>query len=375
MPELLFIPSKIAIDLAVMAKAKVASRPSNLSTERIQDSSDEDESQVQRQTPKSKSKISAVKASSNVQSSAKKTKRKSPTPEVDASSPSDEEESEASGTDEDEEDESDESDDNSEPSSRSKQKRPSPVPQSTASRKKVKTTPAATVKIPAHPFKAPKGYESMTLSVSDYASDMSLFDNLSDKQIWHISVPDSVSINSIKELDIEAVLKGRPILSKNGVEYNMQPLPSRKEVIFLPHGPEVKYRPSARAIDRSFHMREVSIRPELGDDTSLIFTATEIGKPKEIRKQPEGLRTRYVPYGAPTVQAGPEDVEMDDAFEVPADVAATLSSPARSRVNGDKGHEKNPEKKKKKKQQNSGDDASTEKKKKRKRMLVDEEAL
>ncbi|KAI1621211.1 DNA-directed RNA polymerase I subunit RPA34.5-domain-containing protein [Exophiala viscosa] len=324
-----------------MAKSKEASRPSPLSQERVQDSSDENESQ----SAESESESGSTQASSSDEED------KGP-PKVNGQ---------------------DDSDTESTLSPVVRQKRPSPgVTQS--SRKKAKTN-SQTVQIAAKPYKAPSGYEPLTMTASDYAADTAtLFDNLTGKQIWHISVPDTVTIDSIKELDIQAVLKGEPIVSKNGVDYNMQPVPPRNETVLLPQGTKSTYKQCPTKIERSFHLREMIKKSKSQEEAPVVFTATATGKPKVVRKQPEGLKMRYTPYGATPIQEDAEDVEMDDVFHVPSEVL-----------------EPSPKKKSKKSKETIQDSSSgrtpepttlvpdsqtsIEKKKKKKRRLVDANVL
>ncbi|KIY03233.1 uncharacterized protein Z520_01700 [Fonsecaea multimorphosa CBS 102226] len=377
-----------------MGKKVEAVRNSVLSEERVYDSSDEDENEQssEQETPKPKSKSSQSKTPNGIKTFSQKTSQRLPSSNASSSATAsdndteEDEDEEQDGVEDEVEDEEDDSDNESAstPSPSSSRKRLSPGVPETPSSKRVKTTTRDKVSIPPKPFQRPKGYEPLTWSASDYASDMDLFDDLSNKQIWHISVPSSVSIDSIKELDIEAVLRGQPILSRNGIDYGMNPLPSKDEVILLPHGSDGKYKQCARKIERSFLMREVdtakSTSPSKADNPQVVFTATQIGAPKQIRKQPEGLKMRYVPYGvSPSQVDREEDVEMRDTLHIPPDVDAQMSSsPVQSRkarrnqTNGEAANEKSPEKKLR-----GADDtpASSEKKKKKKRKLVDEKVL
>ncbi|KAL2441905.1 hypothetical protein ABEF95_016836 [Exophiala dermatitidis] len=348
-----------------MSKAKETARPSNLSEERVQDSSDEEPSSVTKSTPKQKpqSKVS------------KKPKQKSPTSESEEGS------TDASS----ESDGSDESEDESDSSSTSGQQKRTAPSTTESPRKKPKTAPtSAAVHIAPKAFKPPQGYEPVAVSAPDYASEVgTLFDDLSSKQIWHISIPDSVSIDSIKELDIKAATGGEPILSKDGVKYNLKSLESKEEVVFLPQGKTMRYQQNSKRVDQSFVLQEMSGAPKSKKDASSVFTATDIGKPKPVRQQPGGLKMRYVPYGAPALPETPEDededVEMKDTLDIPAELEPKSSqSTSKKSKHGsqDAVNGKTPEKKKKKKDAHTADQqASPEKKKKKRRHLVDENVL
>jgi len=276
-----------------MAKKKEIAKQSNLSEEVVHDSSDEDEPQ-----------IAEVESESESEST-------TPT----SNTEDDSESSDDSGRD-------DSESESSASSVPSKKRHSESIPETPL--KRAKRTTSSTVRIAPKPFKAPTGYEPVTLSTSDHASDSAtLFDDLTGKQIWHISVPDSVSIESIAKLDIQAALRGEKIHSKDGVDYNMQYISSTNETVLLPEGPKSTYKQAAR-IERSFRMQEMTTKPDVQDDDAtqmpLVFTATQTGKPKVVREQPQGLKMRYFPYGAPPATEQLEDVEMTDTFQVPEGV-------------------------------------------------------
>lgn len=384
-----------------MAKSKVQARPSQLSNERVMDSSDEENSMVQgkrtaKKTAKSKSSVNAPKTN-GLGSTTKKSKGKPQTPDStsDAESSSDAPaEDGAQGDDSDEESSEAESDDVSDggsvdsqhdtssaskltPSANKRKSRPESV---TESRKKTKPNSDSKIRIAPTPFKAPQGYESFALSASDYASQStSLFENLSGKQIWHISAPASLSLQSITELDIQAALQGRCILTKTGTDYNMHPTPSQHEILLLPAGQDSTYEQTEVAITRSFDLREMSTMPrakakdnEQRSTASIVFTATKEGSKGQPRKQPEGLRQRYIPFGARDAHPGQAVGKSSATFQMPDDVVgeqsgdkATTPNPTKVQIDG--GDTSKKLKKDKARE-------SPEKKKKRRR-IVDEDVL
>lgn len=199
-------------------------------------------------------------------------------------------------------------------------------------RKQTKTATATPASIAPKLFKPPKGYLPITTSASEISANASFLNNLSGKQIWHIAVPENVDIAKIKELDIEAVMRGQPILSQNGVNYGMEPQPSKHQMVYLSNGSNATYMQAGQNIERTFFMHEVGTKAKSAPEkeTSRVFTATETGNPKAVRAQPEGLKMRYSPFGTPhrATLAGlsiaqDSDEDMSDASDASADSAST----------------------------------------------------
>ncbi|KIW11009.1 hypothetical protein PV08_10308 [Exophiala spinifera] len=349
---------------------KEAVRQSNLSEEIIHDSSDEEDQTVQ---PRTKTKTKTKKAS--------QTKPASPSTTT-TSDDEDLEESSSSQSSVEEEADSD-SEAASSSSSSSSKKRSSDTVSETPVKKARKTAESSEVRLAPKAYKAPSGYEALALSPSDYTSGAAtLFDNLEGKQIWHISVPDSISIKSIKSFDMQTAMRGESILSKDGVNYNLHDMPFTRgsETILMPQGTKPTYRHSA-TIQKNFQLREMGDKVNTSDKkgqtkasssgssstdgetaeneqelppTSLVFTATKTGKAKEIRQQPEGLKMRYFPYGSTATSEVSEDVEMADAFQVPDEIPEPSQKKKSKKSRADSqgsvdGEKTNPEKKKKKK--------------------------
>ncbi|ETI25049.1 hypothetical protein G647_04419 [Cladophialophora carrionii CBS 160.54] len=284
-----------------------AARSYPLSAERVYDSGDEDEAQ-------GVAGHDALPSNSKTSNGIKDDHGDDDSSEVEASDSEDEETAE----DEDEsEDDQSESEIGSAVTSASSQKtRSSPTPELEETAAKSVQSRAA---IPAKPFKAPKGYEPIARSQSDTSSTVRQFHDLSEKEVWLIAAPGDVPIDSIKELAVDAVMRGQPIITHNGIAYGMQPLPSKNETVLLPQGVDASYQQAEKKIGRSFIMREVNDQTKVPsqEGTPQAFTATRPGKPKEIRQQPEGLKKRYTPPGVPagTAAQSGRDVEMDDAPE------------------------------------------------------------
>ncbi|KAL6246060.1 hypothetical protein RBB50_007213 [Rhinocladiella similis] len=357
-----------------MAK-KEAVRQSNLSEEIVHDSSDEEEQETPRPQKKTKTKTTAqIKPASQ---------------STTTTTTSDDEDAEESSSQSSAVDDNSDAESTSSSSSSSKKRSSDSVPESPVKKARKKAS-YSNVRIAPKAYKAPSGYEPLALSASDYTSDVAtLLDDLDGKQIWHISVPDSVSIESIKSFDMQAAMRGESIFSKDGVNYNLHYMPSTHghETLLMPQGAKSAYKRAA-VIERNFQLREMGDHVDTSNKkaraqaqasvstdgetagkekeqqpTPLVFTATGTGKPKAIRQQPQGLKMRYFPYGSKGTSEEPEDVEMADTFQVPDEIP-----------------EPSPKKKSKKSKAESqgsigGESANPEKKKKKKRKLVDADVL
>ncbi|KEF62673.1 uncharacterized protein A1O9_00646 [Exophiala aquamarina CBS 119918] len=374
-----------------MAKSKQPSKPSPLSREKVYDSSDSGHNEDSETRPISSSKLKKLPLR---EADRRKSAENSPaanrlSPRAASDTTSEDEGQSTESEEDDEEDGSETESQGQEPSSESS-KRKSPAETSEQpSRKKSKAAPVATstIHIPPKAFQAPRGHEPLILSASDFASESaSLFENLQGKQIWHISAPDTVNIGAIKELDIQAALSGQAILSKDGINYNMQPSFASNDVLLLPQGSDSTYEQSEMRISRSFHLRQMSSKPKLKHqtkdqaETPLTFTAVEEGKESIPRKQPGGLKMRYTPFGATPAARNDndeDDIEMNTeigtaTFKVPDDVVGERSG-GKQATNDDADSMHRGGKRDKRSQEKDRVTGSGEKKKKKKRRLVDEE--
>ncbi|KAK6364521.1 hypothetical protein LTS17_012144 [Exophiala oligosperma] len=342
-----------------MAK-KEAARQSNLSQEIVHDSSDEEEQETPQPQPKKKTKTASQP---NLASHSTTTTSNDDDDEDTEESSSSQSSAEEDGSD------AESTSNSSSSSSRSKKRSSDTIPE-TPVKKARKTATSSNVRIAPKAYKPPTGYEALTLSASDYTSEVTgLLDNLDGKQVWHISVPDFVSIESVKSFDMQAVMRGESILSKDGVSYNLHSMPSAHgyETLLMPHGTKSTYKRAA-IIERNFQLREMGdhaidtsnqkSKASTNGETATKDQAPETGKPKAIRQQPQGLKMRYFPYGSSATrqESADEDVEMTNTFQVPDEIPeptpkkkSKKSSKNESQRSMDGENGTNPEKKKKKK--------------------------
>lgn len=369
-----------------MAKSKQTSRPDHLSQEKVYDSSGSENNQESdiESSPSSKPKKLPLRESRQSKSSAKLSSKRG---KAVSTSPDTTSEDDEDSSDSEEDDNEDEETGRQESSSESSKRKSAAKMAEEPARKKSKSRPTttSTVQIAPKPFKAPHGYEPVILSASDFASDSaSLFENLQGKQIWHISAPDSVSIETIKKLDIQAALQGQPILTRDGVDYNMYPTLASNDVLLLPGGKDSIYEQSEMTIARSFHLRQMTSKPTQktkdDEETPLIFTATAEGKAPTPRKKLETFKMRYTPFGVPPAPLVADDEDDGDVemstesatFKVPDEIVGERSSGKQSTNEEAESPMQHGEKRGKKSRDKDRGTGSHEKKRKKDRRIVDE---
>lgn len=277
------------------------SRPSMLSKERIvdsdSDSPEELEAQLKHSTSKHPGPIKKPSEKKKASKNGKKHKTSEPGSSTDAESTNNNKdviEDEASEED---------SDNKSDTSSSSGTKRTASPMVTGPQRKKVKPTQPTAIAPKA--FKPPNGFEKTSFPTSDYTAGSTEFltGDLTRKQVWHITAPASVNIKDIKPFNIQDVRSGKPIFSRNGVDYGFLTGSHQTENLLLPNGENMGYTPAMAQISGTYHLREISrsnIKNDADGDkenSGMSFAAMSAVAPRKPREQPVGLRMHYQPYG------------------------------------------------------------------------------
>ena len=194
---------------------------------------------------------------------------------------------------------------------------------------------------PTLSYEPPDGFEPTSISIhpASKLSEVLAPSNLQGKQIWHITVPELVSISSIKEVPSESIGSGASILEHHGAKYGLVPesdIEQRSDrALLLPSTQTNKYQPSKTNIIRTLHLQQiVSLpRPVPGPaNQPNRLTSPSDSYRKTPRQQPEGLRMRYRPFGASDdsdVESTPEPMSKAPEFRVPNPVKE--SSPGKKR--------------------------------------------
>lgn len=199
--------------------------------------------------------------------------------------------------------------------------------------------PDSTARIAPKPFKATSGFEPLSgRDSADISETTNMFSNTEGQQIWYISAPDTLDIESIKSLDLQEALKGNVVHTKDNHNYSMISTPIKDEVLLLPKHSSGSYTHSQARIAHAFHFREVSsqVSPDKSSLTTadnvtsnLDFTAQKGGQKKPPRQQPQGLKMRYLPYGvvqSEVSETSNNDIIMEDHFVDVADTAEGATS-------------------------------------------------
>jgi hypothetical protein len=172
-----------------------------------------------------------------------------------------------------------------------------------------------------------------------------LINDLTGKQIWHISAPANVSLESLKTFPIQAALNEKPILNSDGKSYCFTKGLSTATFLLAPNETQDEYVPSKTAISRTFHLREMVNPPvksrgtEANHSTPIYFEFQPDDKlpQRTKRMQPEGLRMRYKPFGTIHPSPGEFDAERSEIY-IPDQIATSPAERHKKRKRAYKGH-------------------------------------
>lgn len=199
------------------------------------------------------------------------------------------------------------------------------------------------------PYDPPTGFTAATIKASSNIKDLFAKENLEGKQIWHIKVPASVPINSIKEIPIQKVVSGESILSYKDADYGLvteADVDGDEKVLLIPSTGKFSYETASAKIARTLNLQQIVKLPSLSDrPTNAGNPAARVPKThvKNIRQQPEGLRMRYRPFGD---ESSPEGSDTAPKFKVPP-VLTPISSSQKNR-SSERGDSTSPAKEKSK---------------------------
>jgi hypothetical protein len=168
-------------------------------------------------------------------------------------------------------------------------------------------SPSEPTRIEPKLFVPPADFQPLILSASDFASEAPrMLSNLDGKQIWHIVAPSWVNVQNIEQFDIASALKGEPIFSDGSISYTMQPYPELNTSILVSSSRDAVYKKVSSQVEQAYQLQIVqkadssilnSQPSRVSHQSGLPFIAKTAGESKMLRQQPEGLKSRYTPFG------------------------------------------------------------------------------
>jgi hypothetical protein len=207
--------------------------------------------------------------------------------------------------------------------------------------------PAIQRSMPAKQYEPPSGFVRRSAVVAESSSDVFnlLTNDLTGKQIWHISAPADVSLESLKAFSIQAALNEKPVLNSDGKSYCFTKGPSTAKFLLTPNETQDEYVPSKTAISRTFHLREMVNPPvkgrgaEANRSTPIYFEFQLDDKlPQRTKRiQPEGLRMRYKPFGTIHPSPGEFDAGRSEIY-IPDQIVTPLAERHKKRKKAYDGH-------------------------------------
>ena len=294
---------------AKKSKSKSApTKPSGLSEEKVVDSSSEEEAEdVKAAPPLPKGKDGSSSDSSEDSSSESEEEAEQPTPapkkanvapaqvngvkrkSAEAESSSSSSEDDSSGEEEEE--------------PQAKKAKTDAAPTDTPGKGKSAATTAQSriESIPAPKYKPPPGYDSLS------SSDQSSFSqqSLAGKQIWHITAPSKVPLDSVTELALSSLKDQTPVLTHKGVDYilarDSNPHGAQYDSIIMPGSDG--YLLNGGKIEETLHLQQKIVLPNLKAKQADVNTGSQAAGDiaqapvSDARPQPKGLKMRYKPPG------------------------------------------------------------------------------
>ena len=131
--------------------------------------------------------------------------------------------------------------------------------------------------------------------------------NLKDKQIWHVTVPIRVSINTLEETSLKSLSTGSAVFQYKSADYGFVQDSEHKRTqkhLLIPSD-EHNYSTSSVGVSRSLHLRQLVQLPGCTDEKRNLVndqnSQNDLDQPqvfkKTVRQQPQGLMIRYRAFG------------------------------------------------------------------------------
>lgn len=220
---------------------------------------------------------------------------------------------------------------------------------------------------PAPTFQPPHGFKSVKPpSTTSKTTDLFQSQTNTEKQIWYITAPANVPLSSLKELVLDKLVEGEPVMTYKDVDYSftMDDTARPTTSIIIPNESGFKVLPTE--VHKIVHLRQVVKLPtapqsEAGIPSSSATTLPQFSLQKRVkREQPKGLKMRYRPSGAGTGDIGTIGSSDDDETASPRRTIASSSAASKKRKERDDDAVSGEKKKKKKDKHRSGTEDAME---------------
>ncbi|KAE9984812.1 hypothetical protein EG328_008213 [Venturia inaequalis] len=211
---------------------------------------------------------------------------------------------------------------------------------------------------PAPAFQPPHSFKTANSSTSK-STDLFSLQTTAEQQIWYITAPANVPLLSLKELAMDKLVEGASVMTYKDVDYSftIDDTARPTTAILLPS--ESGFTPQPTEVQRIVHLRQVVKLPtapqsEAGIPSSAATTIPqqpqfEVQK-RTKREQPKGLKMRYRPSGAGTGDLGHIGSSDDEEPALKRPKSSTAPNVGKKRKERDDDVAPGDKKKKKKKE-------------------------
>lgn len=161
----------------------------------------------------------------------------------------------------------------------------------------------------------PPGFGPATIIIPSSSKLTNLFssNSLRTNQFWHVIVPSSVPIHSLREVSTQSVESGSAVFTHEGADYGLVSEvqdQSAKKIILLPSAQANDYKSAVVGISKTFKLQQLVPDRRHGSsafkaDSTNVTSRYE----KPVCQQPKGLKMRYRPFG------DTEDTSEQSEFE------------------------------------------------------------
>ncbi|KAL9127926.1 MAG: hypothetical protein Q9217_003283 [Psora testacea] len=190
-------------------------------------------------------------------------------------------------------------------------------------------------------YEPPSGFELATISFTPDSRVDEVFtpSNLEGKQIWHLTVPASLPISSIKALSWQSIASGSSIVTYGEADYVLVPdaedASATPKTLLVPHLHGNEYKPAKVTIADTMHLQQLIQLPAPIVSSRNVpngVSSPMDGSSKPRNKQPSGLKMRYHAFGVSGSSASESEIDPWDSECAEKGQRPQFQHPERSRV-------------------------------------------